>query len=197
MKLKQTYDELSPITKNKCVLTEMISGNIVFRQCQQTGYYNYSNYVEENDNRDEINQTVTKLLTDNEEVKADYLKLVFKDSGGKIKTNRLWYPPVHVNPFYVLYPAGNSYEDFEWILATVDPITEESDINNTTNFNVFFAPENLEPSVVHVSPYKVAVVAKTYKSTEYESAIQDYNEYLLAVQSRLINAKEINNVHGK
>ncbi len=100
--MRQVYDEVSPITGNRCVLIEEDGEKMDYlKLCMESGYHTYQ----------------LKWLAD-----SDVIELVEKslppniiDSKHVDENNNVWYKMMLITPFLVLMPEG----DDEWTLYTL------------------------------------------------------------------------------
>lgn len=109
-KLSNEYDEVSPITGNKCVLCEADPNNgMEHRLCMESGYTNHTSWIEGSEELNRFDSSVTSLMRD----------LKHKDSAGSV-----WYPLSISTQKLIFYPAG-SLQEWGWMLTPVKELSEE------------------------------------------------------------------------
>lgn len=105
------YDEVSPITGNKCVIVEADeqSGD-EHRMCMESGYVTRTSLVIDTEACTQYEQGCTELMK----------KLQVLDP----TTNTVWYPTFMQMPGGMLYCEGNGItpDDYQWCIAKVIPV---------------------------------------------------------------------------
>ena len=106
--MKIDYDEISPITGNKCVVVEADEkANIQSYLCMESGYTTTDQLTKEGPYIEKHEDNLTELMLD-----AKY-----EDS----ETGLVWYPTFMQMPGGMLYPDG-TVSDIKWKVAKVVPI---------------------------------------------------------------------------
>ena len=109
--MKLDYDDISPITKNKCVVVEADPGaNIQSYLCMESGYTTTDQLVNDSDYLEKHEEQLTELMLD-----AKYVDE---------QTNLVWYPTFMQMPGGMLYPDGTANE-LTWKVAKVIDIFGE------------------------------------------------------------------------
>ena len=112
--IKLEYDEISPITGNKCVIVEGDTKNgEEHRMCMESGYVTRTSLVPESEACEQHEIGCTELMK----------KLQLVDT----TLNSVWYPTFMQMPGGMLYCEGNGTtpEDYTWCVATVVSIEGE------------------------------------------------------------------------
>ena len=142
------YDEISPITGNKCVVVEADENvGVESRLCIQSGYTTTEFLKTDSEKVKEYEKSLTQLMIDS--------KFIDKETG------LTWYPTFMQMPGAMLYPEGASPVDLKWKVAKVVPI---------------FGEERLEYPIpgkeneYHTSRLDVEN-AETYEKSDFESAL--------------------------
>jgi hypothetical protein len=147
--MKLDYDEISPITKNKCVVAEADpESNVESYLCMESGYTTTSLLVKDGEYIKKHEENITELMMD-----AKY-----EDQ----ETNLVWYPTFMQMPGGMLYPEGTTKE-LKWRVAKVVPIFGDERLNY---------PIPGEEGQYYTSKLDVDN-AKTYDTHEFKSAL-DY-----------------------
>ena len=109
--LKAEYDEISPVTGEKCVIKEVddVTG-ITSYICMQSGYVTSEQLTIGSDVLQEFEGMITALMKD--------LKLEDNESG------LVWYPAFIQLPIGMLYCDGESVADWSWKIAEIVPLDE-------------------------------------------------------------------------
>lgn len=143
------YDEISPITGNKCVVIEADPGsNVESYLCMESGYTTTNLLIKDGEYIKKHEEQLTELMLD---VKHE-----------DPETGMVWYPTFMQMPGGMLYPDGSPGE-LEWRVAKVVPI---------------FGDERLQYPVpgkdgeYYTSRLDVEN-SKQYKSDEFKSALND------------------------
>ena len=148
--IKLEYDEISPLSGNKCVVVEADEEtNIESYICMESGY-----------------TTSDSLKIGSESVKnyekniTDLMKLVkFEDEEGGL----VWYPSFMQLPGAMLYCKGTSFEDMVWEVAKVIQIIGDE----RKKYPVPGKEEEYFTSRLDIEN------AKTYQKREFQSAFDD------------------------
>jgi hypothetical protein len=115
--LKVEFDEVSPITENKCVLVEADPNtNEESRICIESGYTTRDSWKVTPEG--EFNEVVAVY---EENITALMRDTKFIDE----ETGHVWYLANMVTPGVMLYPTGDSPSRFEWEVAMVVQIFGE------------------------------------------------------------------------
>jgi hypothetical protein len=102
------YDEISPITGNKCVVVEADPGaNIQSYLCMESGYTTTDQLINDGTYIEKHEEQLTELMLD-----AKYIDT---------ETNLVWYPTFMQMPGGMLYPDGDS-SNIKWKVAKIIPI---------------------------------------------------------------------------
>jgi hypothetical protein len=110
--MKIDYDDVSPITGNKCVIIESDEKtNEESRLCMESGYTTKDTWKTGSDMVKNYEEHVTELMCN----------LKFEDD----LTSLTWYPSTMVTPIVMLYPKGANIAEWCWEVAEVTPITGE------------------------------------------------------------------------
>jgi hypothetical protein len=114
--LKADYDEISPITGNKCVILEVDElSNTTSYICMESGYVSNSMFGIDTPPQLQYHETVSQLMRDLSKVDSE--------------RSLVWYPAFMQTPAGMLYVAGTSSTDVHWEVAPVIAITEEEQPN--------------------------------------------------------------------
>lgn len=145
--MKLTYDKISPITGNNCVLTEYDDLHGETRLCMESGYQNLERFIDGSDVVDRFEQTCPIFL---------------KESRFVDDKNRVWYKTLLVTPTLVLLP--------EWKIVSLREANESDDISDSQftlvkDDKVFIIDE---PNAVHYDSFEIAL------DTFYKILNQDY-----------------------
>ncbi len=106
------YDEISPITGNKCVVVEADEKiGVESRLCMESGYTTTEFLKNDTDKLKEYEASLTQLMLD--------CKFVDEETG------YVWFPTFMQMPGGMLYPAGDTPTDLSWKVAKVVPIIGE------------------------------------------------------------------------
>jgi hypothetical protein len=110
--LKADYDEISPITGNKCVIIEVDeSSKTISYVCMESGYVSNSMFEFESPAQLQYHDTISQLMRDLSKVDEE--------------RNLVWYPAFMQTPAGMLYVAGDTLTDAHWEVAPVIPISDE------------------------------------------------------------------------
>ena len=105
------YDEISPMTGNKCVVVEADpDANIQSYLCMESGYTTTDQLVKDSSYVDSHEENLTELM----------ISCKHEDE----LTNLIWYPTFMQMPGGMLYPDG-TVESLKWKVARVIPIHGE------------------------------------------------------------------------
>jgi|TARA_R110000851_G_scaffold312686_1_gene474014 hypothetical protein len=106
--MKLDYDEVSPITGNKCVVMEADeTTNVNSFICMESGYTTTDLLVKDGPHTEKYESSLTELMLDAK----------FEDS----ETGLIWYPTFMQMPGGMLYPDG-TVNNLKWKVARVIPI---------------------------------------------------------------------------
>lgn len=145
--MKLTYDEISPITRNKCVLTEKWNDEVI-KMCDESGYTTVSGWVSGSDVYNLIGFKDNYELRYGEDVMdilqrkpSAWLKKVVVDGEG-----HFWLPSIQRVGSQALYPSLQ--EDSEaWEIGPVvqlreleGPIYQQFDVMNVMSGNAYDNP---------------------------------------------------------
>jgi hypothetical protein len=111
--LNLDYDEISPITGEKCVLVEPDEQTgEESRLCMQSGYTTKESWKTDSEAVEAYESHITTLM----------YNLRYIDTGRGVN----WYPATMTMPMAILYPAGDSADNWRWqVSKIVDIIGEE------------------------------------------------------------------------
>ena len=110
--LKLDYDEVSPITGNKCVIVEADEHNGEnSRLCMESGYTTKDSWKTDSEVIEKYEEHVTQLMRD----------LKHEDA----ELGLTWYPSTMVTGTTMLYPKGETLEDWIWEVVQVVPLIGE------------------------------------------------------------------------
>ena len=112
--MKLDYDEISPITKNECVIVEADeSTNTTSYMCMESGFTTSDKLVIDSKHVSDYEATLPQLMKD--------VKYTDEERG------LIWYPAfLNVPGVGMLYCSGNKESDFRWEVAkTVELIGDE------------------------------------------------------------------------
>jgi|TARA_R100000541_G_scaffold753_1_gene4325 hypothetical protein len=105
------FDEISPITGNKCVVVEAEpDNNVISYLCMESGYTTTDQLISDGAYLEKHEAELTSLMID----------VKFTDK----ETNLVWYPTFMQMPGGMLYPEGEP-KKFEWKVAKVISIFGE------------------------------------------------------------------------
>lgn len=62
--MKAQYDEISPITRNKCVLVEYVTNNIIQKMCMESGYHTQTNFRDDFEGINEIESSMPDFVVE-------------------------------------------------------------------------------------------------------------------------------------
>lgn len=152
--IKDTFDELSPITGELSVLVE---DN--FRLDLGTGYQNVKD-VWVNTNPEEIVKVESGL--------PDYIiSLKFEDKA----TGNIWYPMIAFKHNAALYPLKIN-DSYVWIISKVSKLENEEELKTHSTINLPITVNGKEEIAVFKienEPYKA------YEKNDFEFAYEDYS----------------------
>ena len=105
------FDEISPITGNKCVVVEAEpDNNVISYLCMESGYTTTDQLVKDGAYIETHEQQLTELMLDSKHEDKE--------------TGLVWYPTFMQMPGGMLYPDGTP-DAIEWKVAKVVPIFGE------------------------------------------------------------------------
>ena len=107
------YDDISPITGNKCVVIEADEKTgIESRMCMESGYTTSDTFKIDSDNIEQYESGITEFMRDRKYIDNEL--------------NQIWYPVFMQIATGMLYCEGNANNELEWKVAkVVDIIGEE------------------------------------------------------------------------
>lgn len=107
------YDDISPITGNKCVVIESDENTgIESRMCMESGYTTSDTFKIDSDNIKQYESGITEFMRDKKYIDNEL--------------NQIWYPVFMQIATGMLYCEGNVNNELEWKVAkVVDIIGEE------------------------------------------------------------------------
>ena len=148
--LNLDFDDISPITQNKCVIIEAdTETGDEHRMCMESGYI-----------------TRTSLKIGSEEVQKHELRcteLMIKLRVNDNKLGTVWYPTFMQMPGAMLYAQGESKTDWNWKVAQIVPIVGDERLNY---------PVVGKPKEYHTSRLDVEN-ANTYDKEDFASALDN------------------------
>lgn len=105
--MKLDYDEISPITGNKCVITEGDEDtNITSYMCMESGFTTTDQMKIDSDTVARYEEHITEFMRE----------ASFKD----LNRGLVWYPAfLNMNGIGMLYPVGTSRNDIQWEVAKI------------------------------------------------------------------------------
>ena len=102
------YDDISPVTGNKCVLIEADERtNTESYLCMESGFTTHEKLIDESDFQQKYEERLTDLMLS--------CKIIDKDK-------KAWYPTFMQLPGGMLYAEGKSAQNWKWKVARVVPI---------------------------------------------------------------------------
>tara|TARA_Y100000593_G_scaffold81051_1_gene151464 strand:- start:694 stop:1191 length:498 start_codon:yes stop_codon:yes gene_type:complete len=105
------YDEISPITGNKCVVVEAdVNANVESYLCMESGYTTTDQLQKDSTIVEQYETKLTELMLD----------LKHEDE----ETGLVWYPTFMQMPGGMLYPEG-THKNWSWRVAKIIPIFGE------------------------------------------------------------------------
>jgi hypothetical protein len=144
------YDEISPITGNKCVLVEADeSSDTQSYLCMESGYTTTDKLIKGSSNLERHETHLTELMLDAKH----------EDE----QTDLVWYPTFMQMPGAMLYPEGTDAKDWNWKVAKVVPIIGEERLKY---------PIPGKENEYHTSKLDVDN-AKTYDNNDFQTALND------------------------
>ena len=106
------YDDISPITGNKCVVIEADeTTGIESRMCMESGYTTSDTFKIDSDNIERYESGITEFMRDRKNIDNEL--------------NQIWYPIFMQIATGMLYCEGNIDNELEWKVAKVVDITGE------------------------------------------------------------------------
>jgi len=167
--MKLDYDEISPITGNKCVLveTDEASGATSYI-CMESGYTSHEKLLIDSEYTQKYEQDLTQLMRD----------VKYNDAGRGI----VWYPAfIHINNVGMLYSIGTTKLDMQWQISRVIDITEE----DRQKFPVPGKENEYFTSRLDVEN------ASTFDASEFENALDLLYTYTYSTVSESIPDNEV------
>jgi hypothetical protein len=109
--MKLDYDEISPITGNKCVITEADEDtNITSYMCMESGFTTTDQMKIGSDTVKHYEEYITEFMRTSKHEDSD--------------RGLIWYPSfLNMNGIGMLYPVGTSRDDMHWEVAKIVEIT--------------------------------------------------------------------------
>ena len=148
-KIKLDYDEISPVTGNKCVLVEADQKtNTDSYLCMESGFTTHEKLIEGSDFQEKYETRLTDLM----------LSCKIIDD-----TNKAWYPTFMQVPGGMLYAEGKSQQSWRWKVAQIIPILGE----DRKNYPVVGKEGEYHTSRLDVDN------AKTYNNDDFGSALEE------------------------
>jgi len=160
--MKLEYDNISPVTGNKCVLAEAnTSDGSESYLCMESGFTSHENLINESEFQQRYEKNLTELMIN--------CKIVDSD-------NRVWYPTFMQLPGGMLYAEGESSQSWYWKVAQIIPLEGDERLNY--------------PKVGKEDEYHTARLdvenAKTYDKNKFESALEE----LYAIVKKVYDDKQ-------
>tara|TARA_B100000287_G_C20240611_1_gene625927 strand:+ start:65 stop:559 length:495 start_codon:yes stop_codon:yes gene_type:complete len=110
-KVKVTYDSISPITMQECVIEEANEkDNTTSYLCMQSGYSSHEHLIDGSEFQKKFEKSLTELM----------ISCKLTDDN-----KRAWYPTFMQTPFAMLYIDGTDKKTYEWKVASVVPLKGE------------------------------------------------------------------------
>lgn len=141
--MKFDYDEISPITKNKCVLVEMIGSELTQKICMESGYNTTTYNQEQNENFELMETNMPDILVD---------KKVVDDLGYH------WYLSILNTPNGCLTPIPDSETEsgYKWMVCgyvnTLEVDDEGKAIRRLDVENAeYFLPNEFPDAIDHLT----------------------------------------------
>ena len=151
MEMKLDYDEVSPVTGNNCVIVEADPHNGEnSRLCMESGYTTKDSWKTGSEVIEKYEEHITQLMRD--------LKHEDDDLG------LTWYPSTMVTGTTMLYPKGETNEDWVWEVVKVVPIVGDERLN----YPVPGTEDQYYTSRVDLDN------AKQYAQAEFVKALDDF-----------------------
>jgi len=161
--MKIDYDDISPITGNKCVIIESDEKtNEESRLCMESGYTTKDSWKTGSDIIKHYEEHVTELMRE----------LKFEDD----KSGLTWYPSTMVTPTVMLYPKGQDIAEWCWEVAEVIAIEGEERLNYpvpgvenqyyTNRVDIENAKQFEQPEFELALDAFYGVITKTYQEEE-------------------------------
>jgi len=148
--MKIDYDEISPITGNKCVIVEADENtNVESRICMESGYSTADTLKTDSKTIETYEQSLTQFMRDK--------KFVDEDSG------LVWYPSFMQLPGGMLYCDEIDNSELQWKVAGVVEISDE----DRKQYPVPGKSDEYYTSRLDVDN------AKTYDKYDFETALDD------------------------
>ena len=110
-----SFDSVSPITNNKCVIEEANPhDNSISYLCMESGFTSHESLNEESEFQKKYEKSLTELMIS--------CKIIDEN-------NRAWYPTFMQMPGGMLYCEGKSNSSWEWKVANIIPIVGDERLN--------------------------------------------------------------------
>ena len=154
--LKLDYDEISPVTGNKCVIVEADEETgEEHRMCMESGYITRTTFTTES----------TECMLYEQGCSALMIKIRMLDNN----LGTVWYPTFMQMPGAMMYVEGNGSvpSDYNWSVAKVIPIVGEDRLNY---------PVVGKEREYHTTRLDVDNAAK-FKGNEFELALESFYEF--------------------
>mgnify|MGYP003111483406 CR=1 FL=1 len=161
-----TYDHISPITGNKCVIEEANQqDNTVSYLCMESGFASHENLADGSEFQERFERGLTELMISCKHVDDD---------------QKAWYPTFMQMPGGMLYAEGKSSFDWNWKVAKVVPIIGEERLKY---------PVPGKEGEYHTSKLDVEN-ANSYDKADFEAALTElYN----IVKTEIDNENKLRN----
>ena len=154
--LKLDYDEISPITKNKCVIVEADEETgEEHRMCMESGYITRTSFTRGSEACMIYENGCSELM----------IKIRMIDNN----LGTIWYPTFMQMPGAMMYVEGNGTtpNDYLWSVAKVIPIVGEDRLNY---------PVVGKEKEYHTTRLDVDNAAK-FKGNQFEAALESFYEF--------------------
>jgi len=163
--LKDSFDEISPVTGEMCVLVEEIDtedgGSNIYKMCMQSGYQTYAN-LWKLDNEDMIHyveKQMTKYIRDSRVVDSH---------------NSVWYPITSITTKGILHLIRNDKNQALWAITEVTPAPAESLETDETNLFKYVKVPLFVNGQINLALYKM-----NDKPTHVAEAFDFENIYMI------------------
>jgi len=139
--VKVSFDSISPITMNKCVIEEAnTQDNTMSYLCMESGFSSHEHLIDGSEFQTKFESAMTELM----------ISCKLKDDN-----NRAWYPTFMQTPFAMLYIEGADKRSYEWKVSKIIQLvgeerkqypmigkeneyhTSKLDVDNANTFNKF------------------------------------------------------------
>ena len=152
--LNLDYDEISPITNNKCVIVEADEETgAEHRMCMESGYVTCTTFTPGSTECEEYESGCSQLM----------IKLRLVDN----TTGTLWYPTYMQIPGVMLYVEGTTPMDYMWSVARIVPIIGEERLKY---------PVPGKENEYHTTRLDVDAAVK-FKGNEFQEALEAFYDF--------------------